>query len=97
MTYVLKKGGKKQAFSGAKIRSSVEKAAKDAKVPAMKRKILIREVAEPVIRLFKKKRSIKATVLRKSILGRLDRKLKKVSTCWRRYEKKKRKKRKKKR
>jgi len=93
MTNVLKKGGKKQAFNSAKIRRSVEKAAKDAKVHHTKRKKLVKEVAEPVIKLVRKKRLVRAAAIRKSLLGRLDRKLKKVSTCWRRYEKKKRKKR----
>ena len=89
MGTVVKKGGKKQAFSAAKIRRSVEKAAKDVKMAPAKVKELVKNVADPVIALYKKKRTVKVSALRRSILGRLDRRAKKVSAAWRRYDKKK--------
>ena len=89
MTKVLKKGGKKQAFSVSKLKKSIEKAAKDAGLPNSKIKVLVKEVAEPVIALAKKKRTVKAAALRRAILGRLDRKAKAVSNAWRRYDRKK--------
>jgi len=89
MTTVIKKGGKRQAFSSAKIRKGVMLAAKEAKLSSSKVKVLIKEVAEPVIALAKKKRVVRASSLRKSILGRLDRRAKVVSRAWRNFDKKK--------
>lgn len=83
---VVKKNGEKQVFVAAKVRRSVEKAAKEAKYSLSARKELVKEVAEPVIKLYKKKKVVKAADLRKAILGRLDRKAKRVSVAWRRYD-----------
>ena len=89
MTNVVKKGGKKQSFNPTKLRNSVLKAAKDAKLAPAKTKQLLVEVAEPVIALAKKKSVVKTTALRKSLLGRLDRRAKLVSKAWRNFEKNK--------
>jgi transcriptional regulator NrdR family protein len=89
MTKVVKKDGKKEAFSPAKIRKSVESAAKDAGLTSVKAKKLIVEVAEPVIALCKRKNLVKVADLRRSILGRLDKRAKRVSAAWRRYDKRK--------
>ena len=90
-TKVLKKGNKrKQRFMPIKIRRSIEKAAKDAKVPAKKIEQLVLDVAEPVIALARKKNVVKTTDLRRSILGRLDRRIKKVSKSWKKFDQKKR-------
>lgn len=89
MGKVLKKDGKKQPFVAAKIKRSVEKAAKEAKLSSAKVKKLVKEVAEPVIALYKKKRLVKAVDLRRSLLGRLDRNFKKVANAWRRYDRRK--------
>ncbi len=82
----MKKSGKKQAFLPKKIRMSVEKAAKEAGLAPRKIGDLIEDVAEPVIELYRKKKVVKATDLRRSLLGRLDRKAKKVAAAWRRYD-----------
>ena len=89
MGLVIKRGGKKQSFSGSKIKGAIEKAAKDAGISSLKRNELIKEVAVPVIDLYKGKRAVKAVELRKSILKRLERRAKSVVSAWRRYEKKK--------
>ncbi|MBU2639112.1 MAG: hypothetical protein KKG75_00205 [Nanoarchaeota archaeon] len=89
MTNVIKKGGKKQAFSPAKLKNSIIKAAKDAKLSMAKANQLVKDVAEPAIALIKKKRVVRVADIRKSILGRLDRKAKSVSNAWRRFEKQK--------
>ncbi len=88
MTTVIKKGGKTEAFSPAKLKSSVSKSAKDAKLTSAKIKKLVEEVAEPVIALCKKKKTVKAVDIRRSLLGRLDRRAKSVSLSWRRYQRK---------
>lgn len=88
MGFVIKRGGKKQVFLASKIKSSIQKSARDAGISPSKISGLIKEVAEPVISLYKKK-NVKSTALRKSILRRLDRRMKSVSAAWRRYEKNK--------
>lgn len=90
MARVIKKGGKgKQAFVPAKLKRSVERAAKEAGLSSSKVKQLVKEVVEPVVVLARKKRTIKAADLRRSLLGRLERRAKKVVTAWKRFEKKK--------
>lgn len=89
MGVVIKRSGKKQAFSGEKIKKAVEKAARDAGISGLKKNNLIKEVAVPVINLYKKKRAVKAVDLRKSILKRLGRRAKSAVAAWRRFEKKK--------
>ncbi|OIO80450.1 hypothetical protein AUJ84_03240 [Candidatus Pacearchaeota archaeon CG1_02_32_132] len=90
MGSVIKRDGKKQTFMPGKIRKAVDLSAKDAGLNPGKRKELIRDVAEPVIRHYKNKR-VRASVLRKSLIGRLDRRAKSVSAAWRRHDRKKRK------
>ena len=89
MTIVIKKGGKRQAFAGSKVRSAVVKAAKDVRLSPAKIKKLVKEVAEPVIAFYKKKRLVKSTDIRRALLGRLDRKAKAVSASWRRHQNRK--------
>jgi transcriptional regulator NrdR family protein len=91
MTTVIKKGGCKEAFVAAKIRRAVEKSAKEAKLSKAEIKELVKEVVEPVIALCKKKRTVKAAELRRSLLGRLERNSRKVATAWKKYDLKKKK------
>ena len=92
MVKVVKKGGKKEAFVPKKIRTSVQMAAKEAGMAPRQIGDLIEDVAEPVIKLYSKRRVVKTADLRRSLLGRLDRKAKKVSAAWRRHERKRKKK-----
>ena len=87
---VIKRGGKTQAFSPSKIKKAIEKTAKDAKVPVVKRKELLKEVALPIIKLYKNKR-VKSTELRKIILRRLSSRSKATVAAWKRWEKRKKK------
>ena len=93
MTKVLKKGGKAQKFSPSKVKKSVMSAARDAKIPKAKRAKLVREVAGPVIKACKKKKSVKASAIRNLIVARLKKKSKEAAAAWIKYEKKHRKKR----
>ena len=90
MGYVIKRGGKKQKFIPSKIRNSIKKAAKEARISDTKTKELIKEISEPAINFYKKKRFVKTTELRKSILGRISRRAKSVATAWKKHEKRKR-------
>ena len=89
MGQVIKRGGRRQAFSAAKIRRSIQKTARAAKLSPTKTKQLVKEVGDAVIRAYKGKRLVKSTVLRRSILGRLKKRSRAVATVWRRYKKKK--------
>lgn len=88
VSHVIKKGGKKQAFSVAKLRRSVERAAKDAKLKGSK--ALVKEVVDPLVKALKKRKTIKASALRKAMLGRIERRAKAVASAWKRFDRKKR-------
>jgi transcriptional regulator NrdR family protein len=88
MTTVIKKGGRRQAFIPAKIKKAVERAAKDARLSSAQIKVLVREVAEPVIAFYGKKKTVKAVDIRRALLGRLNRRAKSVVLSWRRYQNK---------
>jgi transcriptional regulator NrdR family protein len=92
MTNVIKRGGRKQKFSPSKIKNSMDKALKDAKVPKAKRTRIIKEVAGAVIALFKKRKLVKTTEIRRAVVSKLGRKSKAAVAAWKRNEKKKRKK-----
>ena len=85
---VIKRGGKTQKFSPGKIKKAIEKTAKDAGLSSAKRKELLKEVALPIIKLYKNKR-VKSTQIRSSILRRLSTRTKSAVAAWRRYEKRK--------
>lgn len=89
MGQVIKRSGKRQIFSAAKIRRSIQKTARKAKLSPVKTKQLVKEVGDTVIKAYKGKRLVKSTVLRRSILGRLKRKSRAAASVWRRHKKKK--------
>ena len=94
--YILNNGcGKKRRENPEvqpwKNKKSDYKTAKDAHVPVAKRKELIKEVALPIIKLYKNKR-VKSTDLRKIILRRLSTRSKATVSEWKRWEKRKKKK-----
>ncbi len=89
MTIVVKKGGRgRQAFSPTKIRNSIRIAAKRARFSPEKIKKLVKDVGEPVIDSYKKKKLAKTSDIGKSILIRLNRNAKPVASAWKRYKKK---------
>ena len=88
MGKVIKRSGRIEAFSAAKIKRGIERAAKDARLSPSDVRKLVLKVAEPLIKLNKNKRLVKVTDLRRAILGRLERKAKRVSAAWRRFDKK---------
>lgn len=90
VSHVIKKSGKKQAFSIAKLKRAIERAAKDAKLSAAKRKKLAAEVVSPLVKALKSRKVIKASALRKAVLGRVERRAKAVASAWKRFDRKKR-------
>ena len=91
MVQVIKRGGRKQKFISAKIKNSIRKAAKGARISPVKTRELVKNVGESVIDLYKRKKLVKTIDLRKSILGRLNRRMKSVASAWKKGEKKKKK------
>ena len=90
MTQVIKKGGKKkQAFSPSKIKSAIQRSAKEAGFSPSKTEALVKEVGNGVIDFFGKKRVVKSTDIRRSILRRLERRAKAVVSKWKSFERKK--------
>ena len=83
---VIKRSGRRQAFSIAKTKRAVQRAARDAKLVAREQKKLASEIAQSIARTLRGKRSIKAADLRRRILGMLDRRERKVAAAWRRYD-----------
>ncbi len=89
MGQVIKRSGKKQAFSAAKIRKSIGGTAKKAGFSPAKTRELVQDVGDGVIKLYKGKKLVRTSAIRKSILGRVDRRVKSVGRAWRVGEKKK--------
>lgn len=91
MTQVIKRGGKRQKFMPEKIKRAIRKAAASARISQAKTRELVNDVGNSVIDLLKKKKLVKTIDIRKSILGRLSRRVKSVASSWKRAEKKKKK------
>lgn len=88
VSHVLKRNGSRQAFNAGKLKRAVERAAKDAKLGMAKRKELLKEVVDPLANLVKKKRLVRASALRKALLGRLERRAKSAAAAWRSFDRK---------
>jgi len=89
MVLVIKKNGRKQSFSVAKLKRSVARAAKEAGLNKTATRKVISKVAGPIIAAVKKKETIKSSALRKSIMAKLNRYSKPTAKVWRGYERKK--------
>jgi len=91
MTTVIKRGGRKQSFMPSKIKNSIMKASREARVSPAKTRALVNDVGNSVIDLYKRKKLVKVVDLRKSILGRISRRTKSVASAWKKSEKRKKK------
>ncbi len=90
MTTVIKRGGqRRQAFSPSKIKNAIKGAAKEAGFSPAKIEETVKEVGNAVIGIFGKKKLVKTVDIRRSILGRLERRSKAMASAWKRFERKK--------
>ncbi|MDD5012303.1 MAG: ATP cone domain-containing protein [Candidatus Nanoarchaeia archaeon] len=90
MTHVIKRGGqRKQAFSPSKIKKAIKGAVKEAGFSPRKTEEVVNEVGNEVVNFFGKKKVVKSVDIRKSILGRLERRSKSAAAAWKRFEKRK--------
>lgn len=87
---VTKRDGRRERFSSAKLARAVEKAAREGKIVASKRKRLSREVARDVAASLGRRSAVRSTELRARTLRRLDNRARRASTAWRRYERRRR-------
>ena len=94
MATIIKKSGKKEKFIPAKVKKSVEKASKEAKITPVKIREISKEITDSISNLVKRKKIMRASELRKAVLGRLERRAKKAAAAWRKYDKKVKKKKK---
>lgn len=93
MVNVIKRDGRKQAFSPTKIRRSVESAAKDAKIPAARRRALVKEVADGYIATARKsRRMLRTSAIRRNLLTRLGRRSMASVRRWQAFDNKRRRK-----
>ncbi len=93
MTYVIKRGGNTQVFSPSKLKKAIAAAIREAKVPRAQRTKLLREVANPVIKAVKKKKTIKSSAIAKLVVAKLRVKSKEAAAKWVKYERRRHKKR----
>jgi len=91
MGQVIKRGGRKQKFMPSKIKNSIMKASRAARISPVKTRALVNDVGNSVIDLYKRKKLVKTVDLRKSILGRISRRVRSVASAWKKVEKKKKK------
>ena len=92
MTTVIKRGGKRQTFSPSKIKKAIAGALREAHVSKAKRDMIVKEVANEVVKMYGKRKLVKATEIRKAVVAKLGRRSKAAVTAWKRREKKKTKK-----
>ena len=89
MVNIIKKNHKKQKFSPVKIKNSIIKAAREAKVSASKKAELVKKVALPVIEWAMTKTKVKSQDIRRHILLKLSKISKSTAAVWKKYDKKK--------
>lgn len=87
---VIKRSGKKESFSRAKLERAIDRAAKEGRVNAERRREISKEVSESVKNALSKRRTIKTTELRRRVLDRLERRSRAIASAWRSYDRRKR-------
>ena len=84
---VIKRGGRRQRFSAAKLRHSIERAAREGKVRAAQRVVIAREISTGILGTLRARRSVRSSELRRMVLGRLGRRSRASVAAWRRHGK----------
>jgi transcriptional regulator NrdR family protein len=89
MTDVVKRDGTRQPFSEAKVRMSIEAAAKEARVPDQRRRRVVDDSTRELLASAKGQKLIESRIIREKILGELDSREPSVSAAWRAFDAKK--------
>lgn len=90
MTSVIKRNKRRQKYSMAKLERAIQKAAREGKVKAAKGKQVAREIATGITKAVKRRRSVKATELRRRVLRRLESRSRAAVVAWRRFDRRRR-------
>lgn len=86
MTTVVKRDNTRETFNEKKLWTSIEAAARDAKLPEDRLKRLEDTVAKNIINKARKEKEIMSTTIREDILSRLDAAAPEVSRAWRDFD-----------
>lgn len=84
--WVIKRGGKKQAWSSEKVKGSIRKACKDARVPGKRTKTVVNRVFRAVMKSVGKRSTVRTAVIRKKALAALGKLEPKAARAWRKYD-----------
>jgi transcriptional regulator NrdR family protein len=87
---VIKRNASRQPFSEQKIRSSIEAAAREAKLPAQRIKEVVADASKEPLSLSKGGKPVETKTIRELILTRLDVIEPSVSQAWRSFDTKRR-------
>ena len=90
MIDVIKKDGRRQAFSEQKVRKSIEAAAREAKIPDQRVKQVVADASREALDLSKGTKPVGTGIIREKILARLDSLEPSVSEAWRAFDRKRR-------
>ena len=88
MVNVIKRNGRRQKFSKAKLASSIEKAARESGMNAIRARDICDRMSADIAKRIRDRDEIRSSDLRRRVLGRLDRSAKRIAACWRRHERK---------
>ena len=86
-TEVTKRDESKQPFDAEKLKSSIEKSARDAGLPDERVAELVNQVSAKALQLAEGKKEVTSAELREAILSELDSVESSVSEAWRKYDK----------
>ena len=83
---VIKRGGKRETFRAEKLKGSIRGACRDVHVPAARAKRVVARVAGPVLRFAAKRKTVRASELRKKVLAGLRKAEPKAVKAWMSHE-----------
>jgi len=86
MTEVIKKDGRREPFDVAKLRRSIETAAREAGIPEERAREVVDRVASIAIEMAEKETEIESGAIRERVLSELDSIEPAVSQAWRNYD-----------
>jgi transcriptional regulator NrdR family protein len=86
MVDVIKKDGRREPFSGDKLRGAIKAAAEEAQIPAARIKQVIGDAAREPLAMAKGKDPVETKTIRDKVLARLDIIEPSVSEAWRMYD-----------
>ncbi len=91
MSEVVKRNGKREAFSEKKVRQSIEKAAKEAGIKTDRTREIVADASREALELGRTSPATSTQSIREKILVRLDAIEPSVSSAWRAYDAKRKK------